>query len=118
MDERRGESRTHWRVYPGDAERPGSPPPALACSRMEPMPEPRTRTVTFLLTDVEGSTALWEQDTAAMHQALGQHDAWLADGVAEHGGVVVKSRGEGGSVFAVFDAASKAVGSGVALQLG
>jgi class 3 adenylate cyclase len=50
------------------------------------MSEPRTRTVTFLLTDVEGTTALWEQDPATMRQALIQHDALLADGVREHDG--------------------------------
>ncbi|HZO30166.1 MAG TPA: adenylate/guanylate cyclase domain-containing protein, partial [Chloroflexota bacterium] len=81
------------------------------------MSEPRTRTVTFLLTDVEGSTALWEQDPATMRQALIQHDALLADGVREHDGAVVKSRGEGDSIFAVFEAASAAVAAAVALQL-
>src|SRR5262245_22467926 len=84
---------------------------------MEPMPEPRTRMVTVLLTDVEGSTALWEHDPAAMRQALAQHDSLLADGVRQRGGVVVKSRGEGDSIFAVFDAASEAVAAAVALQL-
>jgi predicted ATPase/class 3 adenylate cyclase/DNA-binding CsgD family transcriptional regulator len=80
------------------------------------MAEPRTRTVTFLLTDVEESTPLWEQSPAAMRQALGRHDAIIADGVAEHGGVVVKSRGEGDSIFAVFEAAREAVAASVALQ--
>ena len=88
----------------------------LACSWVALMAEPRTRTVTFLLTDVEGSTALWEADPAAMRQALARHDALLADGIAEHGGVVVKSRGEGDSVFAVFDMASDAVTAAVELQ--
>ena len=61
-----------------------------------------TGTVTFLLTDVQGSTALWERDPEAMRQALARHDALMATVVSSHGGVVVKSRGEGDSVFAVF----------------
>jgi predicted ATPase/class 3 adenylate cyclase/DNA-binding CsgD family transcriptional regulator/tetratricopeptide (TPR) repeat protein len=88
----------------------------LARSWVALMAEPRTRTVTFLLTDVEGSTAFWEQNAAAMRQALDCHDALLVDGITAHGGVVVKSRGEGDSVFAVFDAASDAVTAAVALQ--
>ena len=31
-------------------------------------------TVTFLLTDVEGSTALWEEAPEAMRAALARHD--------------------------------------------
>ena len=39
------------------------------------MPALPTGTVTFLLTDVEGSTRLWDQSPAAMSRALVQHDA-------------------------------------------
>jgi Domain of unknown function (DUF4062) len=53
-------------------------------------------TVTFLLTDIEGSTRLWETEPKAMEKALGRHDRLLADVIAEHGGTVVISRGEGG----------------------
>jgi class 3 adenylate cyclase len=34
-------------------------------------------TVTFLFTDIEGSTALWERDRAAMHTAVARHIALL-----------------------------------------
>jgi predicted ATPase/class 3 adenylate cyclase/DNA-binding CsgD family transcriptional regulator/uncharacterized protein HemY len=81
------------------------------------MAEPRTRTVTFLLTDVEGSTALWETDPAAMRQALAHHDALIETSIVEHGGLVVKSRGEGDSVFAVFGGARDAIGAASALQV-
>jgi class 3 adenylate cyclase len=54
-----------------------------------------TGTVTFLLTDIEGSTRLWESEPEAMGVALQQQDRLLADVIAEHGGTVVISRGEG-----------------------
>jgi predicted ATPase/class 3 adenylate cyclase len=73
-------------------------------------------TVTFLLTDVEGSAALWERDPEAMRRALARHDALLGTGVARHGGVLVKSRGEGDSVFAVFDRAQDAVVAACEIQ--
>ncbi len=59
-------------------------------------------TVTFLLTDIEGSTTLWERHPETMRQALARHDQLITAGVEHHGGLVVKSRGEGDSVFAVF----------------
>ena len=43
-------------------------------------------TVTFLFTDIEGSTALWERDRAAMHGAVARHLAILRDAVVAHGG--------------------------------
>jgi class 3 adenylate cyclase len=61
-----------------------------------------TGTVTFLLADIEGSTARGERDPAAMHEALARPAALLAAGIEQHGGAVVKSRGEADSVFAVF----------------
>src|SRR4051794_11253059 len=57
-----------------------------------------TGTVTFLLTDIEGSTRLWEQDPEAMEAALARHDA-MADAVIRRlGGVLLKKRGEGDSL--------------------
>lgn len=52
-------------------------------------------TVTFLLTDIEGSTQLWEQHPRAMRTALARHDTLLREAVAAAGGVVVKSTGDG-----------------------
>src|SRR5829696_2772690 len=51
--------------------------------------------VTFLFTDIEGSTRLWEQHADVMRGALQQHDTILRDAVAAHGGVVVKGTGDG-----------------------
>jgi predicted ATPase/class 3 adenylate cyclase len=66
-------------------------------------------TVTFLLTDIEGSTRLWENAPAAMEEALERHNRVLAGVIEDHGGVVVTSRGEGDSFFAVFPSAVAAV---------
>jgi class 3 adenylate cyclase len=72
--------------------------------------------VTFLFTDIEGSTRLWEQHPEAMAAALARHDALVIDTIQQHGGVVVKSRGEGDSLFAVFARATVAVTAACALQ--
>ena len=61
-----------------------------------------TGTVTFLFTDIAGSTALWEQQPTAMRQALVRHDALVEQIVAAHGGYVVRPREEGDSRFPVF----------------
>jgi class 3 adenylate cyclase len=43
-------------------------------------------TVTFLFTDIEGSTRLWQADEAAMRSALSRHDQLLRKVIAEHDG--------------------------------
>jgi class 3 adenylate cyclase len=43
-------------------------------------------TVSFLFTDLEGSTRLWEEHPEAMRDALARHDALLRSAVAAHGG--------------------------------
>ena len=74
-------------------------------------------TVTFLLTDIEGSTRLWETAPDAMEVALEQHNRLLTGVIEEHDGVVVTSRGEGDSFFAVFPSAVAAVQAAGACQL-
>src|SRR5919202_4451705 len=76
-----------------------------------------TGTVTFLLTDVEGSTRLWERYRDGMRAALLRHDALVERLVAEHGGTVVRPRGEGDSRFAVFPQASAACVAASAIQI-
>jgi len=71
-------------------------------------------TVTFLFTDIEGSTRLWQQDEAAMRSALSRHDELLRRAVTEHGGMVFSSMGDG--VAAAFTSASSAVAAAVAAQ--
>jgi class 3 adenylate cyclase len=66
-------------------------------------------TVTFLLTDVEGSTATWEAEPEAMAAAIARHYEVIEDAVAAHGGMRPLEQGEGDSVVAVFSRASDAV---------
>ena len=58
------------------------------------MASPPTGTVTFLFTDIEGSTKLWERSPEAMHRALARHDQILRDAVEEGGGHVFKVVGD------------------------
>jgi predicted ATPase/class 3 adenylate cyclase len=74
-------------------------------------------TVTFLLTDIEGSTRLWEAVPEAMEEALARHNQLLTGVIGGRGGVVVTSRGEGDSFFAVFGSAVAAVEAAGACQL-
>src|SRR5262249_49966475 len=80
-------------------------------------PELPAGTVRFLLTDIEGSTRLWETVPDAMAEALERHDRLLAGVIEDHGGVVVTSRGEGDSFFAAFASAVSAVEAAGACQL-
>ena len=69
-----------------------------------------------MLTDIEGSTRLWELRTSAMDRALERHNAILDDVFSASGGLVVTSRGEGDSVFAVFQNARQAILAAVDAQ--
>jgi predicted ATPase/class 3 adenylate cyclase len=71
---------------------------------MTPLP---SGTVTFLFTDIEGSTRLWEQHPEGMKQALARHDALLQEAIASHGGTIFKTVGDG--VYAVFPSAAAAL---------
>lgn len=66
-----------------------------------------TGTVTFVFTDIEGSTRLWEQEPERMQLALARHDAIAREAVEANHGTVVKMIGDG--VHAVFDDAVDAV---------
>jgi predicted ATPase/class 3 adenylate cyclase len=55
-------------------------------------------TVTFLFTDIEGSTRLWEEFPAAMRAALAAHDRILGAVFAAHGGYVFATAGDAFSV--------------------
>lgn len=66
-------------------------------------------TLSFLFTDIEGSTRSWEQHPDAMREALAQHDALVEAIVSRTQGALVRPRGEGDSRFAVFTRASDAV---------
>jgi len=69
---------------------------------------------TFLFTDLEGSTRLWEHEPQRMRSALARHDAIARSIVERHRGVVVKMIGDG--MHAVFDDPLDAVRASIAFQ--
>jgi class 3 adenylate cyclase/pimeloyl-ACP methyl ester carboxylesterase len=75
------------------------------------MAELPSGTVTFLFTDLEGSTRLWEQYPNEMRAALARHDAILRDAVSAHDGHVVKTTGDG--LHAVFATATEATAAAI-----
>src|SRR3712207_89605 len=76
-------------------------------TRIVRMPDLPTGTVTFLFTDIEGSTTRWERQPQIMQAALARHDAILREAIEEHGGVVFKTVGD--AFYAVFMTASDAL---------
>jgi predicted ATPase len=70
--------------------------------------------VTFLFTDVEGSTRRWEADAEGMRQALAAHDEVLRRAIKAHGGRLFKHTGDG--VCAAFASPRSAVDAAVAAQ--
>ena len=72
--------------------------------------------VTFLFTDVEGSTRRWEADADGMQAALAAHDEVLRSAIEAHGGFMFKHTGDG--VCAAFASPRSAVDAAVAAQRG
>jgi predicted ATPase/class 3 adenylate cyclase len=91
----------------------GATLPERLCSAELP-----TGTVTFLLTDIQGSTRLWDTHPREMRLATVQHDHLIESTVARHAGTVVRPRGEGDSRFAVFRRASDAIAAAADIQFG
>ena len=74
-----------------------------------------TGTVTFLFTDVEGSTRLWEESREAMRFGLARHDEILREAIESKGGYIFAT---GGDAFSsAFQAASDALEAALAAQL-
>ena len=71
--------------------------------------------VTFLFTDVEGSTRRWEADADVMRAALAAHDNVLREAIEAHGGFMFKHTGDG--VCAAFASPRSAVDAAVTAQL-
>ena len=71
--------------------------------------------VTFLFTDVEGSTHRWESDADAMRLALAEHDSVLQSVIEAHEGRIFKHTGDG--VCAAFTSARQAVDAAIDAQL-
>ena len=78
------------------------------------MASPPTGTLTFLFTDIEGSTKLWERDAQAMQAALARHDKILRSTIEEHEGYVFKTVGD--AFCAAFPTAPDALGASLETQ--
>ena len=73
-----------------------------------------TGTITFLFSDIEGSTRKWERHPEAMRRMLGRHDAILRESFGAHGGLVFKTIGDAFCV--AFDTAAGALHGALAAQ--
>src|SRR4051794_27082020 len=78
------------------------------------MPEAPSGTVTFLFTDIEGSTRLWERTPAAMTAALDRHHELLRQAILSHGGYIFQTVGD--AFHAAFATAPAAVAAAVTAQ--
>ena len=76
--------------------------------------DPPLGVVTFLFTDVEGSTRRWESDADGMRAALLAHDEVLHTAIEDHDGFLFKHTGDG--VCAAFSSPKSAVDAAVAAQ--
>jgi predicted ATPase/class 3 adenylate cyclase len=77
-------------------------------------PDLPTGTVTFLFTDIEGSTKLWQEHPDAMANALACHHAILNETIAEHGGYVFQIIGD--AFCAAFSTATDGLEAALAAQ--
>ncbi len=78
------------------------------------MSGPPTGTVTFLFTDIEGSTQLWERNPEAMRPVLERHNALLQAAIQAHNGHVFKTIGD--AFCAVFAAPAEALQAALSAQ--
>jgi predicted ATPase/class 3 adenylate cyclase len=72
------------------------------------------RMLTFLFTDIEASTRLWEENPDEMARALARHDAILNGAVEEAGGRVIKTTGDG--MLAMFESVTGGISAAITSQ--
>lgn len=72
--------------------------------------------LTFVMTDIVGSTASWEAYPELMRAAIARHDEIVERAIDGHDGALVRPRGEGDSRFAVFVSGQQAVEAALALR--
>ena len=73
-----------------------------------------TGTVTFLFTDIEGSTQLWENHPQAMKIALARHDSILRETIESNNGYIIKTTGDG--IHAAFEKVIDAINAALSVQ--
>ena len=78
------------------------------------MTQPPTGTITFLFTDIEKSTHLWETQPEAMNDALARHDELLQAAIEAHNGHVFRTVGD--AFCAAFTSAPNAIDAALAIQ--
>ena len=78
------------------------------------MVAPPSGTVTFLFTDIEGSTRMWEREARAMRSALARHDEILKEAIETNGGFVFKTIGD--AFCAAFSNVSDALEAAISAQ--
>src|SRR6478609_10102518 len=77
------------------------------------MTEPKI--LTFLFTDIEGSTSKWQEQPELMAHAVARHDAVLRSAVETHRGTIVKTTGDG--IYAAFPNPGDGLGAVIEIQL-
>jgi predicted ATPase/class 3 adenylate cyclase len=98
------------------AREPQSAAPEEAAPDAAERPALPTGVVTFVMTDIERSSALWETDPDAMAASLVLHDELIERAAESHGGRLLKTKGEGDSTLTVFLRASDALECAAALR--
>ena len=86
----------------------------MTAKQRSSVPAPPSGTVTFLFTDIEGSTRLWETQREAMTEALARHDTLLRQCIESRGGHIFKTAGD--AFCAAFATATGAVEAALAAQ--
>jgi class 3 adenylate cyclase/DNA-binding XRE family transcriptional regulator len=105
---------------PAAAQLPETPPPTQRAVGLATQPAARAAsaqpsgTVTFLFSDIEGSTDLWEHTPEAMRLALARHNQIVSDTIAAAGGYVYKTIGD--AFQAAFATAPQALAAALAVQ--
>lgn len=90
------------------------PPEIGARSKIEAPTAFPTGNVTFLFSDIEGSTQRWEAYTEAMKGAVARHEALVGEAIGRHGGYVFKSLGD--AFCAAFHSAPDAIAAAAEAQ--
>ncbi len=103
-------------LNPGAAPGPGSAGALVERLRAWRSADLPVGAVTFLLTDIEGSTALWEAHPQVMASVIARHHEIVADCVEAHDGRQPRSQGEGDSTLSVFARPTDAVAAALAVQ--
>jgi predicted ATPase/class 3 adenylate cyclase/DNA-binding XRE family transcriptional regulator len=99
---------------PPPIPRGSAPTPSVSPTLPPATPILPNGTVTFLFTDIVGSTQLWEQHPQAMPAQLARHDAILRQAITTHDGVVFKTMGD--AVYATFARFTDALAAALAAQ--